>query len=439
MSYIVDISQESVKKAISFLGIDPEDLMLKKAEDYSDNDALPDIRRIRFTFNRRKQNELARRIKEYLSDTVLKQSEPSFKVLESLQQPQATRKSPSPISKIKQKHKELIEKHLAAIQNSIKTTKDLEKKLKQGESHRKSIKNSIFSKRKPKIVSLESRNIEKPQTRSVTSVKMRPISDLPQKTAPSEHNFKKPRRYSEKPEEDITEKMQKFEEKMGKSEKLKATYTKSVKESASRLLERVVDLTQRPKPCKDLETDFKAWEFIQKVKKINSHRMKLQKIRTESRVRQQKLEAERHSKTQAKLEQFEKDLNDKFLKIKEKEHKFELKISENEEKKHKILALNSELKKLKEEEMQKNLARKKKAQYSIFRMFRSSLILEQQFLDNKRIQQIRSERDEGIGKNLEIARRLMIQKEKYYQTIMDINRSPESKIMQLGRSVSLER
>ena len=439
MSYIVDISQENVKKAISFLGIDIEDLLLKKTEDYSDKDTMPDIRRMRFTFIRRKQNELARRIKEYLSENTFKQTEPLSTVLEYSEQPQVGRKSPSPILKVKRKQKEMIEKHLAALQNNIKTTKDLEKRLNEGERHRESIKNSIFNKRKSKFVSLEGRNTEKPQTRSVTSVKMRPISDLPAKIVAFEHTSQKTRRYSENPDQDILEKMQKFEEKMGKSEKLKAIYTKSVKESASKLLERVVDLTQRLKPSEDLETDSKAWKFIQKVKKIKNSRLKLQKIRTESRVRQQKIDAERHSKTQAKQEQFERDLNEKIQKIMEKESKFELKTSENEEKKHKVLALNNELKKLKEEEIQKNLARKKKAQYLILRMFRSGLILEQQILDNKRIQQIRSERDEEVCKNLEIARRLMIQKERYYQTIMEINRSSESKIMQLGRSGSFER
>lgn len=69
-------------------------------------------------------------------------------------------------------------------------------------------------------------------------------------------------------------------------------------------------------------------------------------------------------------------------------------------------------------------------------MFKSNSILEQQNLDNRRIQQIRSERDEEVGKKLEFARRNMIQKEKYYQAIYDINRSPANKIMMFGKSVS---
>lgn len=66
-------------------------------------------------------------------------------------------------------------------------------------------------------------------------------------------------------------------------------------------------------------------------------------------------------------------------------------------------------------------------------MFKSSVILERQDLDNKRIQQIRCERDEEVEKKLEVARRNMIQKEKYYQAIYDINRSPANKIMMFGK------
>lgn len=366
MSYIVDITKDSIKQAMSYLGINSDELLLKGIDEYSDKDAPPEVKRLRFKFIRRKQKELARRINEYLSELFLKQSKHASKVSETLQDPYSTRKTPSPIQKVKQKHQELIDKYLANVQNNIKTTKNLETKLKQGEKLRKQLKNSLFNKRKSKIIALETRKIENAQARSATTVKKRHVSEfhesLTPKAAIQSFSNKRPRRNSEPQDDQIAEKIQKFEEKYQKSDQLKAIYTKSIKDSASKLTQRVFKSVERMRPEHTLDTDEKTWKFIQKLKDLQKRRLKVKRFQTESRMRQQKLDAERQSKTQAKLQQYEKELKKKMIKLKEKEDKHEIFLSEKLEKKQRFQVLQNELNRLREDEVHKNIERKKRAQ-----------------------------------------------------------------------------
>lgn len=365
MSYIVDITQENIKQAMSYLGIYSDELLLKGIDDYSEKDAPPEVKRLRFKFIRRKQKELARRINEYLSELYMKQLKHTSKASETIHDPQFTRKTPSPTLKVKQKHKELIEKYLANVQNNIKTTKNLETKLKQGEKLRKQLKNSLFNKRKSKVLALETRKIENSQARSATTVKQRHVSEFQESLTPKaiiqSFSNKRPRRNSENQDEQIANRIQKFEEKMEKSEQNKALYTKFIKDSASKFTQRVFKSVERVRPEK-LENDEKTWKFIQKLKDIQKRRQKIKKFQTESRMRQQKMDAERQSKTQAKLEQYEKDLKNKVLKLREKEKKRENFLNEKLEKKQKFQVLQNELNRLREDEVQKNLERKKRAQ-----------------------------------------------------------------------------
>ena len=248
MSYIVDITQDSIKEAMNHLGIDKSELLLKHPDDYSDKDALPDIKRLRFNFIRRKQKELARRIQEYVKDTLSKHSPSTSKISEfNNESLQNQRKSPSPILKIKQKHQELVQKYLENVQEKIQEIKNLEKKLKKGQKLREARKISISTRRKSKMMQVEFRRLENIRAQSVTVAKQATLIESQEyfvpKTLNPEHFQRNARNKSELGDKEIIEKLQKFEEKMEKSKEIKDLYTNLKKNAASKQLDKVFKST----------------------------------------------------------------------------------------------------------------------------------------------------------------------------------------------------
>ena len=374
MDYVIDIKDDHFQHAMKSLGISSDELLIKRIEDFDDKDSIGEVQRMRFNFFRRKQRELVRKIKEIAEDHQNKSVSSNLNLSEfdGYSQERAG-KTPSPFLKLKKKHKELIDKHLANVQSKLMGFKNLQCKLKNGDKLREEIRNSVTNRKKFKLMNIENRLSEKNKNRSVTSFTKRkktPFEDflipsnevsLHKPAASRDYEIKFHREKSSESDHEINAKIQKLEEKMEKSKEIKSVYMNLKKLAASKFNKKVFKSAER------LHTDFsndyndRVIKLIEKSSDATRRKIKLQKIQTESRLKQRLIDEEKRSKTKAKLQSYEDELKRKYQKIIAKEYKSELKLSQVSLKQQKDYLLKSELNRLREEEIHQNAIRKKRA------------------------------------------------------------------------------
>ena len=84
---------------------------------------------------------------------------------------------------------------------------------------------------------------------------------------------------------------------------------------------------------------------------------------------------------------------------------------------------------MKDEETFLNAERKRRIQYFVIRKYKRDNILEKQLEDSYRLQIKREEKEEEIKKKLDLANKTMIEKERFFEVVTSINKTPESKIL----------
>jgi hypothetical protein len=363
MSYVLDVKQDFIKHAMDSLGIELQELEVKRLEDYQQKDTLPDVQRLRFNFFRRKQRELVKKINK--SEHNLSR----FSDLEEKSQEQFD-KSPSSFFKLKKKHQELLDKHLERVKNKLFGFRNLQGKLKNVEKAREELRNSVTNRKRLKLQEIENKIKENKKGRSVSTLKpqTRYLNDFsppsqdppsPMKPISLESRSKRLISRSSDSEKEITVKMQKLEEKMDKSKDLKSIQTNLKKLAAFKQNQKVFKSSEKLQ--NDFSDDYseKILKLLEKSSELTRRKLKIQKIQTESRLRQRQLEESKRSKTKARLDQYQEDRFKKHEKIIAKEKISSEKINQN--RLQKDFLLKNELNRLREEEIHQNARRQKKA------------------------------------------------------------------------------
>lgn len=366
MSYAIDVSRERVRRAMIALGIDESELQTKAEEEFTIKGVSPDIRKLRYSFFLRKQQELVRQLKAHIKDEYLRSTQQKSPVYSS--EPEEHLVSPDShnemLKKAKKQHKKILLKHLENVKTNITEIKAIEFKQKNGEKIRQTVRTSL-SKQRVKMLEFRQKqqeNLEKQKEtgrlKSLTGkIELSPGKFHHRKTQSPKIRFKK---LDSEIEEETQKKILDFEERMGKSKEINESFLQNRKEAASRLYERTIKTFKNTQMNKDLEYAEKLVKIVEKSQQVELRRSNLIRTKTERRVKQKEIEEERRLKTLSKLSEQNKDLEKKQKDIEEKMHRSEHLLNQKQEQWLKELELRNELQRLRDEETLLNAERKKR-------------------------------------------------------------------------------
>ena len=141
MNYVVDITHPRAKESMIALGISPEELVKKTLEDFEAKDIPEEIKQLRFSYFRRKQQELVRQLKQDIKHNILKSLEKNqksnFSNTEIIKIPEI---KADELAKIKEKHRKKITMTLQNTKKYFDEQRNFEEKKKKIELIRQNAK-----------------------------------------------------------------------------------------------------------------------------------------------------------------------------------------------------------------------------------------------------------------------------------------------------------
>ena len=141
MNYVVDITHPRAKESMIALGISSEELVKKTLEDFEAKDIPEEIKQLRFSYFRRKQQELVRQLKQDIKHNILKSLEKNqksnFSNTEIIKIPEI---KADELAKIKEKHRKKITMTLQNTKKYFDEQRNFEEKKKKIELIRQNAK-----------------------------------------------------------------------------------------------------------------------------------------------------------------------------------------------------------------------------------------------------------------------------------------------------------
>lgn len=434
-AYVIDVLNPRLEKAMLALGINSEELIRKNLGDFSGRNITENIRNLRFNFFMRKQVELVRQVKALAKEEILKEYERNQMAKKNNQSNDLLLTAVSfPDSQKKtSKYDEIVNKTYLEVAGAFTEKKKIESKLKHGQEIREKAKSEL-SKKKMKILELKEKQQENFEKIKIFEEKYIQNYDRAQssKSSPkkiwSRNKFIMPSqthsRNNSACDLEIANEITKYEAKMQKSKELHEIGIKNKKQAMSKLLEkpdRLVKLIDTNKETIELQRIF---QLVSKSKVSESRRFKFIQKNAETRGKLREKLEERTRRAQSKLK--EREIFDQ-KRAKTIERKMENSNSLMKEKHQnwlRELEVKNELQRLKDEESMLNAERKKRIM-----KYRREYVLEKQIKDSERIQNMKKVKEDRVKKKMENAMRTMRDKERLYEVIASIKKSPECKIL----------
>jgi hypothetical protein len=370
MNYAVDINSHRIKKAMLNLGLEPQELMVKDLEDFSSKDITEEIKNLRYNYYCKKQQDLVQKIKEMVRHDLqnsFQKNKLHHVVKKSLTSTFEHTETSDELEKIKEKHNRQISAVLQSVQNSLKETQAIQEKLKNKEKAREKIISEVIKK---KDKNLEFREKQQENYKKIKSIERKKayfnrncFSITPNKSiskkmsldfgnmdAKSEPDY----------EHEIITKIEKYEEKMKRSNVIYQFCMESKRKAAAKLIEKAETTTKAILSAKKANIEDKIAKMFMKSKAAEDRRISLIKEQSESFMKRKKISVERRELASERLKQQE-ILSTKKAKAIEKRMEISNKILEQ---KHlnwaKELQIRIEFQRLKDEEALNNIERKKR-------------------------------------------------------------------------------
>ena len=374
MTYVLDITHDRIKSAMQNLGIEAEELKVKSIEDFNDRNLSEEVKKLRYNFYNRKQQELVRHIRSTAREEIMrilakkKQAEKmetdAVVECEYIETPVEEE-----LEKVRKKNNQVISKYFTDVQDTLRDDEQLSSKLIRVGKLRENMRTSV-SRGRIKFKELKNKqqmNYEKTMKDKQSKSKNYSRADAGQYKPEKEARKKKlswsPVSVSKGEsifESEISAKIKMYEEKMDKSKALYNTFLNNKKKNISKLLKKSLNNSKIAESFKQSDANEKLNRIIQKAHSAEKRRGYFLKSMTERRLRQQALHDGRRAKAQLILDE-QKILEDK--KVKELEDKMKRSQDMLTEKNNiwcRELELRNELQRLKDEEIMMNAERKKR-------------------------------------------------------------------------------
>ena len=356
MNYIVDINRGKVRQAIIALGINIDLLILKKQEDFEETDITDEIIQLRFDYYQRKQQELARMIKEKIEkdrpvprincsnkpNTFLTQVQNNPEYSISQRSPEKNRHTKKILKSLKEIEKNLLD--AVEIDRKNDHSREAKQKAQSLKSARKStwetfrLKQAENIKQIQKSENLKWKKIHKPHmmTPKLYRKKSEDVSlDISVRVNTENDSF----------EEEIEDKLKKLEEKMRKSQIIHDQHLRKKQEAALKLLEKV------PKRLQDStfdNTDELALKYISRHEASKERRENLITIINEKRLKVKSQFEKRVSSIKHSLK-LQQNQTVKNSKLQVRMAKSEMILQKKQEEWNKKLEIKNEIHRLREE------------------------------------------------------------------------------------------
>jgi hypothetical protein len=372
MSFAIDIENNRVQQSLRLLGIQEDDLMMRTFDDFVKKDTPEHIQRLRYSYHVKKQEDLVKLIKNHIKETILREIQvKSSKNKKSVLGNKPTHKTsatPDPVdrlSRIKEKHQEKIEQTLKNLQESFTGLQALKKKLDEGESLRvklrnenlnKFVKNQEYKEKQQENLSLLKKN-ERNRWRS-----KRNLSNITPRLSTSKKLSSRQSLSAEssKSNDEIQRFLEKYNEKMKKSQLVYQQHIENKRKIASDLSQKAENTCKAMKQGAKLENEDTFFRMVTKHKEAERKRKEIQEQRLETLERLKQSTQQKREKANLRLQEYEKHLKKKARAI---EARSEIYSKIQEQKAFnwtRKLELKHEFKRLKDEEISFNAERKKR-------------------------------------------------------------------------------
>ena len=265
MNYVVDITHPRAKESMIALGISSEELVKKTLEDFEAKDIPEEIKQLRFSYFRRKQQELVRQLKQDIKHNILKSLEKNqksnFSNTEIIKIPEI---KADELAKIKEKHRKKITMTLQNTKKYFDEQRNFEEKKKKIELIRQNAK----SLQRQKIEQFqETREKHKENLKKIKKIKNSKkylsydkrncVSVTPRLILTRKETFSDTKNFEDISESDseceILSKIEKYQEKMSKSKALYELCKETKRKAAAKLIEKAETITKAIKDSKQVD------------------------------------------------------------------------------------------------------------------------------------------------------------------------------------------
>ena len=419
------------------LGIEYEELVKAEIEDFYDKEVSDEVVQMRFSYFNRKQEELVRQIKQYAKESLLKEldrkKKENFSASEKEKKPSGLDNTDfnAELEKVREKHKKKIKLTKINIQDSFRELNAINEKLQTVEAMKEINKSKLLEKRE-KMQRFKDKQLENLENLRNTERKKPYQYRINYSSTPSKSIMrKKILEYSEEgsicdSDDDIQVKIDQYEDKINKSRALYDKALDSRRKAAQKLILKAELASKLVQNKKQLNEEELLSKLLMKRKAAEDRRMHIIQSKMESRLKQRQQNLEKMDRAASKLREQE-SLN--ITKANAIERRMEICRQILEQKNlnwAKELEIRNEFQKLKDEEALNNAERKRRIMYEIFRKYKRDLVIEKQIIDTARIKQLQDEKCSEITRKFDIAIKSMIEKEKYYKVIANLNKSPQA-------------
>jgi hypothetical protein len=364
MNYVIDINRPRTKLAMLALGIEPEELIQKTLEDFSGRGVSEEVQKLRFNYYTRKLQEVVRQINAFIREETMRRLQssvtPSNKTQVFLTQVTQEDEEVDEMEAIKKREHMKIKQKLKSLNDSMFIAQGIDKRFRISDEVRLRVKSEIVEKRS-KFNKFKDKQIDN----------LAKIKELQTKKArafnPQKRNFKSKfesaSRYSKtltdfnESDDEISSKIQTFENKMLRSQRLYEKSLQQKKDAASKLLEG--SFFRKVEEKVDFDPQ-KIAQMIEKRKKVEARRhsyiAEMQEHRDSIREKHEK----RRSVALEKMKMEEKNIKERNLAIERRMEASARLLKSNHDKLVKELELKNELSKLRDEEALLNAERKRR-------------------------------------------------------------------------------
>lgn len=371
MSFAIDVENPRVQQSLLLLGIQEEDLLIKTLESFNCKETPEHIQQLRYSYYVKKQEDLVKQIKSHIKQTILKEIQ--LKSLNPTKLSQSTPKTsstPDPIerlSRIKEKHKEKIEKTMKSIQDSFYGLQAIQKKLNEGESLRARLRsenlNKLAKNQENKEKQLENLMNLKITERNKWKNKRNLSSITPRMSISKKVSSRKSlSAKSSESQEDIQNFMEKYQEKMKKHEEIYQQNIEKKRKVASMLSQKAENTCKAMKLGVKIDNEDVFLKLITKHKEAERKRKEKQDQFLENLEKSKQLTQEKREKASQRLSDHEKFLKKKAKAIEARSEMYSKILQQKQFNQTRQLELKSEFKRLKDEEISFNAERKKRIQ-----------------------------------------------------------------------------
>ena len=108
MNYAIDITRPRTKLAMLALGIEPEELIVKTAEDFAGRNVNEDVKQLRFNYHTRKLKEIVRQINSSIKEETIKKIQ---SIRNASKSPQQVFLTQSPVPEKKEQDGRNLQEH----------------------------------------------------------------------------------------------------------------------------------------------------------------------------------------------------------------------------------------------------------------------------------------------------------------------------------------